>query len=295
MPNKVYLDQLKGLLKRIPGAQRLNRIRHNIIRIRELSDLIKENRIVILHPYSKMGNDAVLIHEIVHDIVKDLLNVYGTIRLEGKKAASLGAPAGAILLYAPLALLRIPSSHEQYLAQVGCKTRNMIRKAERQGYEFKEFVWNEHLDEIFEINTSKETRQFVPIRGWYREPVKPRYHSKEELQYRKYYGAFKDGKLYAYLHVVRCGDFAFFRHFIGHAQHLTYGIMNGLLSWTVQEYVGNSEIQWLKYGELSKSSSSMHSFRKHAGFLGYATLLNLEDDQELLKYAKEKVRTFWRL
>jgi hypothetical protein len=294
MPDKGFLDQAKIILKRIPGAQMLNRIRHRIMRIRELSDLIKEKRIVVLHPYSGMGNDETLTHEIVHDVVKDFFDVYGTARLRRKTAAAIGTPAGSVLLYAPLALLRIPSSHEDYLAQIGNKTRNMIRKAERQGYEFKEFVWNGHLDEIFEINTSKEVRHSEPMRGWYRDPVQPRYHSKEELQYRKYYGAFKDGKLYAYLHVVLCGDFAFFRHFIGHAQHVTYGIMNGLISYTVREYIGNSQIRWLKYGELSQASNSMHSFRKHAGFQGYAILLDLEDDQELFKYSMQKDKTIWR-
>jgi hypothetical protein len=292
-PDKEFLDQVKGILKRIPGTQSLNRIRHKIIRIRELSNLIKENRIVVLHPYSRMGNDEALTREIVHDVVKDLIKVYGTVNLGRTTAATIESPAGAILLYAPLALLRIPSSHEEYLAQVGCKTRNMIRKAERQGYKFKEFVWNDHLDEIYEINTSKEVRQSEPMRGWYREPVQPRYHSNEELQYRKYYGAFKDGILYAYLHVVLCGDFAFFRHFLGHAQHLKYGLMNGLISYTVREYTGNSQIQWLKYGELSTESSSMHSFRKHAGFQGYAILLDLDGDQELLKYSEHKIRTIW--
>ncbi len=52
MPDKEFLDQVKRILKRLPGTQLLNKIRHNIIRIRELSDLIKENRIVVLHPYS---------------------------------------------------------------------------------------------------------------------------------------------------------------------------------------------------------------------------------------------------
>jgi hypothetical protein len=295
MPGKEFFDLVKRVLKRVPGTQRLNKVRHNIIRIRELSTLIKENRIVVLHPFSSMEMGARLTHEIVHDVVKDLLKDYGTVRLRRTTAAAIDSPAGDILLFAPLALLRIPSSHEEYLAQVGNKTRNIIRKAERQGYEFKEFVWNDHLDEIFEINTSKEVRQSEPMRGWYTEPVQPRHLSQEELQYRKYYGGFKDGKLYAYLHIVLCGDFAFFRHFIGHAQHLSYGIMNGLLSWAVGEFIGNCQIRWFKYGELSKASSSMHSFRKHAGFHGYAILLNLEGDQELLMYSEHKVKTIWRL
>jgi hypothetical protein len=260
-----------------------------------LIDLINENKIVVLHPYSEMEKGKALTHEIVHDVVKDLLQVYGTIRLRRTTAATIGCQAGGVLLYTPLALLKIPFSYDEYLASVGTKTRNMIRKAARQGYEYKEFVWNDHLDEIFEINTSKEVRQSASMRGWYREPVQPRHHSKEELRYRKYYGAFKDGKLYAYLHIVLCGDFAFFRHFMGHAQHLTYGIMNGLVSYTVHEHIGNSQIRWLKYGDLSRESSSMHAFRKHAGFQGYVTLFDLEGDQELLKCADHMIKTWWRV
>ena len=295
MPEKEVLDQVKRIFKRVPGTQRLNRIRHNIIRIRELSDLIKENKIVVLHPCSRMGNDDALAREIVHDIVKDILDVYGTVRLRRTTAAAIDSPAGAIFLYAPLGLLRIPTSHEEYLEQIGYPGRRKIRRAEKQGYEFKEFVWNDHLNEIYEINTSKEVRQGEPMRGWYREPVQPRHHSKEELQYRKFYGAFKNGKLYAYLHIVLCGDFAFFRHFLGHAQHLPDGIMYGLVSWTVGEYIENSQIQWLKYGELSKKPRPMHQFRKTAGFQGYATLLDLKGDQELLKYSEQEVKTIWRL
>jgi len=131
------------------------------------------------------------------------------------------------------------------------------------------------------------------MRGWYREPVQPRHHSKEELQYRKYYGGFKDGKLYAYFHFWVCGDSAICKHIIGHAQHLTYGIMNGLISWTVRECIGNSQIRWLIYGTWQKGS--LGAFKQHAGFQGYAILLDLEGDQALLKYSERMVKTLWRV
>ena len=128
------------------------------------------------------------------------------------------------------------------------------------------------------------------MRGWYREPVQPRHHTKEEQQYRKYYGAFKDGKLWAYLYIVLCGDFVAVKHILGHAQHLTYGIMNGLISWTVKEYIGNSQIRWLNYWDLVYESSPLGTFKRHAGFQRYATFLDLESDQDLLKYSEHTVR-----
>jgi hypothetical protein len=130
------------------------------------------------------------------------------------------------------------------------------------------------------------------MRGWYREPVQSRHNSKEELQYRKYYGAFKDGKLYAYFHLYICGDFAIGKHIIGHAQHLKYGIMNALISWTIRECIEDSHIRWLHYGRFEKGS--LGQFKKHAGFQMYSILLDLEADQELLQYSKHKVRTIWR-
>ncbi len=293
--SKIFLGGIEKNLKRMPLIQKISDTRHNIIRYRELSNLLNESKFVILHPYNCSETNTTLPFGIIHEVVKDFIDFYGTIQYGRKKNHQIGVSEGTILLYAPLALLKIPSTHEQYLTQVGAKTRNMIRKAERNGYEFTEFIWNEHLDEIYDINTSKEIRHSEPMHGWYKEVVQPRYHTYEELEYRKYYGGFRDGKLYAYLHVLLCGDFAFFKHFIGHAQHLTAGIMNGLLSWAIREYIGNSQIHWFKYGELSNEVNSMHSFRKHAGFQGYATFLDLKCDQEMFDYSAKKRKTVWRL
>jgi hypothetical protein len=298
MPSKALFNRIKGILKRVPGVRTLLRLKgkitDKIMRIRELSDLIKENRIVIFPSYSRFGNDVALTREMVHEVVKEWLDLYGIAHIRRTTAAAINSPAGSILLYAPQALLRIPSSHEEYLKRVEREKRREIRIAERQGYEFKEFVWNDHLDEIYEINTSKEVRLGEPMRGWYREPVQPRHHSKEELQYRKYYGAFKEGKLWAYLHYWICGDFAIIKHIIGHAQHLKYGIMNGLISYTVRECIGNSQIRWLHYGRYT-GEFSLNTFKKHAGFQKYAFLFDLEGDQELLKYSEHTVKTWWRV
>lgn len=296
-PDKALYDQVKGILKRVPAVQRLLNLKGEINnkrnRISELSDLIKENRFVIFHPYFRMGSDIVLPREMIHEIVKEWLDLYGIIHLRRTTATRLYIPTETILLWVPLGLLKIPSSHDEYLKGVRHETRREVRLAERQVYEFKEFVWDDYLDDIFEINTSREIRQYIPIRGWYKDPVQPRHHTKDELQYLKYYGAFKDGKLCAYLHFWICGDFAVLKHIMGHDQHHKYGIMNGLISWTVRECIENPQIRWIYYGELSETPHSLHTFKKHAGFQGYATFLDLGGDQELLKYSERMVKTWW--
>jgi hypothetical protein len=253
--------------------------------ITELSSLITQNRVVVLRPYFNMNRNEKTDLEIVHEVAKVYLEVHQTVRFGRAKANAISVPQSAVLLRSPLALLKIPSSHEEYLKAIGAKTRNTIRKADKQGYEFREFDWNSHLEEIFEINTSKEVRAAGPMYGWYLESVKPRHHDESERRYRKYYGVFQDGRLRGYLHLILCGDFAFFKHFLGHGDHLRNGIMNGLISWTVREYLGHSQIKWLSYGTLSNKSegSSAESFRKHAGFESYAAFLDLENDKELLK------------
>jgi len=283
-------SNMKKMLRRFEIVRMLYKSIKGRQTISPLLDMIEQNRMVVLKPYFQMkGNETDRM--IVHETVKDYLDHFGILAVKKTRAEQLSLPKNTVLLHQALALLKLPLSHERYLNTVGAKTRNTIRKAERQAYEFRKFDWNNHLDEIFDINTSKEIRSAGPMHGWYTEPVKPRYHSEEEQRYRKYYGVFKDERLCAYLNLVLCGDFAFFKHCIGHADHLKHGIMNYLLSCTVQEYANHPHIEWLNYEWMSLDrSNSETAFKKHAGFKAYATFLDLEHDQELLKYS----RGMWR-
>jgi hypothetical protein len=294
MPKEEFVQQVKAIAKQIPGIQWVNGIRHKILRLHEISQMIKNGKIVVLGLPSESENDFTARKAVVQEIVKEWLDLYGIIHMSRETVMAIGARNGASLLYAPQALLRIPGSHEEYLKGVERETRRLIRLAEKNGYEFKTFTWNDYIDDIFEINISKEVRQFEQMRGWYREPVQQRYHSEEELRYRKYYGAFKNGKLYGYFHFYLCGGVAIGKHFIGHAEHLRYGIMNGLISCVVREYTNSSQMLWLNYGEWQKKGS-LNAFKKHAGFQGYAILLELGNEKELLECSRRNVRTIWRL
>ena len=247
----------------------------------EVARLLAGGDVAVLHPLAGMDMSDPASSKVVSDVVTDLVTAYRT----------LGAPEeGRVLLHHPLALLAIPSTPEAYLDAVGPKTRNVIRKAARTGYEFRPFDWNDHLDEIYEVNTSMEVRRGRPMEGWYAEPVEPR-EASEHLQY---YGAFRDGRLYGYLHVAVCGDFAFVRHFIGHAEHLTNGIMNGLIFRSVEQYAGTAPVQWLKYGPFVDGTDSLNVFKRHAGFGPYATFLDLEGDAGLTELARREAVRPWR-
>jgi hypothetical protein len=239
----------------------------------EIERLIAGDEIAILNPLLASKSEDPAAQEVAKDVVADFVQTYGAVT--PRNVPEL--PGGSVLLGHPLGLLAIPSTHEEYLDRVGPKTRNIIRKASKTGYEFREFAWNDHLDDVFRINTSIESRSGGPMRGWYTQPVEPR--EAEELK--TYYGAFQGERLYGYLHLVVCGDFGFFRHFLGHSDHLNNGIMNGLISWTVDRHAGDRQMRWLKYGPLVTGGDSMSAFKRHAGFAPYATFLELgrlEDD-----------------
>lgn len=250
--------------------------------------LIRENRIALLKPCLEMNQDETS-REVLRHTVSDFFEHYQTIRVRKVGESAPLPPKGSFLIHQPLAMIGIPPNHESYWNAVGVKTRNMIRKAEKNGYEFQPFNWNDHLDRIHAINTSKEIRSSGKMHGWYTLPVQPRNHTKEDERYRKYYGVFRKNELCAYLHMVECGNFAYFRHFIGHGDHLKHGIMNFLISHAVSKYSGHPTLKWLNYGWMLPdlpSTRTVSTFKKHAGFSGFAGFLEIGNDRELNRYHK---------
>lgn len=284
-------ERVKRILKRVPGARAFHReivhARRAIVIPGEISTLLEQDRTVVLHPFLGLEVDPVAMNAIAEDAVRDILSFHRTARTPRKAAHRRSVPEGAVLLRTPMALLRVPATHEEYSGRLAGKVRNKIRKAAKEGYEFSEFIWNDYLDDIYEVNLSKESRQGGSMHGWYARPVEPRYRTEHEMRYLKYYGMFRDGRLRAYAHLVLCGDFAYPKHIIGHAQHLTYGVMNGLISGLVNEYAGNPEMRWLNYGILPSAYTSLEVFKMHAGFEAFATFLDLDGHVELHEYARK--------
>jgi hypothetical protein len=258
----------------------LNKITTHIVKFQQVSDLCRElkilleqDKVVVLRPFMQSQNVGAC--AVGMDVVTDYFISYRTVKTSWWKHPSPSSQ-NLILLACPLALLRIPIVHDDYLRHIDRRTRAWIRRADKEGFTYREFSWNDYLDDIFAINTSKATRSYGAMRGWYKEPVQPRFHAYDELPYRKYFGVFKGGTLCGYLHLVEVGDQGFFRHFIGHGNFLRLGIMNGLISWTVSQYIGHPKIRWLKYGPmLSSSNDSLTFFKRRAGFVGHATFVDV--------------------
>jgi hypothetical protein len=167
----------------------------------------------------------------------------------------------------PLAILDLTQGHEAYWQLIGAKGRNMVRKAEKLGYSFDQFPWNERIDDIFAVNTSMSHRGGKEMTAGYKQrPSMIGSSAFCDLQQRKYYGAFKDGRLYAYLVLVVFGHFSTINTILGHGEHLKDGIMNGLIDSVVRDLVREGKVRYVNYLTLKGGREGLDSFKRRVGF-----------------------------
>jgi hypothetical protein len=253
----------------------------------EIAELLDDGRAVILHPYLNADGDVDMERHLEYDVLRDLIDVHGV----SKAPAAVGeepVPKGAFLLCQPLGMLTLERSSQDYLAALGSKRRNRVKKAEKEGYAFHEFTWNDWLADIDDINRSKAQRQGGAMHGWYAHAAEPRNYTARETEYLKYYGLFRDGHLRAYCHLVQCGDFCFFKHFIGHGDDLVNGVMNALMAGVVTQYSEHSRLRWFMYGTLHKADTPLEAFAKHVGCEPYAVVMDMTGHDDLLRYAHSR-------
>ena len=150
--------------------------------------------------------------------------------------------------------------------------RQKVRRAIRLGYEFRPFEHDDHIDEIFAINTSLPTRQGGRMSEPYRKrPAKepptrtwtcPRHR-------RVYHGVFKDGKLCVYANVVQCGEAMIFSRLLGHGAHLDSGIMNLLVYEAARRCHEESGTRYAIYHLADNGTEGLQFFKRKMGFSGY--------------------------
>lgn len=153
-----------------------------------------------------------------------------------------------------------------YLQQVGAKTRNMIRKADKRGYVAGVFDYNDFLDDVYSVNTSKKFRAGRRMTKSYQErPWPVRVDNSCSSHRLVYVGVFKDGRLVAYAKVVIVGEVAVLDRFIGHGDNLRDGVMN-LLLYAVVCYCVSVGVYWVNYLTMESASKGIEDFKRHAGF-----------------------------
>jgi hypothetical protein len=172
-----------------------------------------------------------------------------------------------------IALIKVPSVIKEYLDHIGPKTRNMIRKAQKYNYTSNTFIWNEHLESIHSINTSKAVRQNSPMSASYKNFPDT---SGEHISIRRC-GIFLHSTLVAYANCTVLNNLLVINTILGHGDHLRFGVMNLLVYSIVELAIKLPKTQYINY--LTLSPGGLGQFKKNAGFRPYSCFFRRETVQ----------------
>ncbi|RKU03691.1 heparinase [Burkholderia sp. Nafp2/4-1b] len=169
------------------------------------------------------------------------------------------------------AMLEIPKSIDLYRSAIGDKSRNMVRKARRLGYAYREIDPDEHGQDIYEIRTSDPMRQGRPIpEYYYKNP--PEHVLKPSavgcrLHTERFYGVFKDDRLVAYITLFLFGELAQVNHLLCHRDHASSGAMNLNVFHVIDELIRHQpEVRFLNYLYIGQSQGGINHFKESVGF-----------------------------
>jgi len=172
----------------------------------------------------------------------------------------------------PVAVIKVPNNIDEYLKLIGAKSRNMNKKALKNGLECKEFDWNENLDDIFEVNTSSLVRQGREMDTTYKEyPKMVENQDKGDFKIR-YVGAYNELRIVGYIELYIYGNFIMINRILGHKEYLKYGVMNLMVKSCV-EYAIENRIEYINYLTMqNRKNSSLSAFKYRVGFREYSLL-----------------------
>lgn len=172
----------------------------------------------------------------------------------------------------PLAVIETSQTEAEYLKLIGDKSRNMLRKAAKNGYTVRSFNSAEFIDDIYAIRVSKEIRSGKPVPASFRERPKPfdtgngRRCSRHKIAA---VGVFSsEGILVSYAALHNCGDLAVINTIMGHGDYLKFGIMNLLVFGIFKEIKENfTRVKYINYLTLRSSTPQLDTFKKSVGFV----------------------------
>lgn len=174
--------------------------------------------------------------------------------------------------------------------------RALIRKAIKNGYVCKEIDYDDYLDDIYQINISKSSRQGELMSQDYIGLLKPRTKIVGAIgQEIHSYGCFNsEGKLVAYymyelfgkeiLHTVKG---------IGHSDHLKYGVMNFLFAFSVDKLYSSfpDGKHIISYGGMTPNEGGLSRFKRNIGCqLGCLAIKGSKDFYKDLKAFNKKYK-----
>ena len=172
----------------------------------------------------------------------------------------------------PIAIIEIPSNIDTYLKEIGPKSRNMNKKAEKNSISCKVFDWNEYLDSVYEVNTSSLVRQGREMDVTYKSYPKEVIYPNENNYSIVHIGAFLKEKLVGYIELYIYGNFAMTNRILGHKEYLKFGVMNLMVKKCV-EYGIDNNLEYINYLTMeNRKHNSLSAFKYRVGFREYSLL-----------------------
>jgi hypothetical protein len=162
-----------------------------------------------------------------------------------------------------IALLQ-SASYEKWWKNVGKKTRNMVRKAEKNGVKTEVVEPNEKLAEgIWKIYNETPIRQerAFPHYGMSLQTVKRSLLSTQDYTF---IGSFFEGELVGFIQLVHGDETAVISQILSLQKHLNKAVNNALIAKAV-EFCTDKKIRWIMYGRMG-NHPSLDKFKQSNGF-----------------------------
>ncbi|MBY0522432.1 MAG: hypothetical protein K2R98_03500 [Gemmataceae bacterium] len=178
-------------------------------------------------------------------------------------------------------LCPLPETHDEYLRGIEASARRNCKKALREGCTFRRINFNDHLEEVKQIQQSAEVRQGAKMPDAYlRGDVRPCLDppSRTRLHDYSYFGVFHEGRLRAYASCLVSGELCSLEHILGHAQSLEVGVVPLLIAEIARYHLENHpRVKYYAYGTFFGATENMQRFKRKFAFLPHYVTWELGD------------------
>jgi hypothetical protein len=165
-----------------------------------------------------------------------------------------------------VALLKI-SSYDDWLKNVGKKTRNMIRKASKSGVETESVIPDEKLANgmwrIYNETPIRQERAF-PVYGISLKTVEEYIVSRKDCTY---IGAYLQNELIGFIRLLHGENVTILSQILAMQKHLDLALNNALIAKAVEACASKRE-QWLMYARMG-NHPTLDRFKENNGFTKY--------------------------
>lgn len=182
--------------------------------------------------------------------------------------------------YEPGASILVVRSYEEWWDNVGQYTRRKVRRAGKRGYVFAEIERDDHLDDIYAINTSMEERQGRPMTESYQKRPGPfgALPASTCPRHRiRAFGVLHEGRLVAYTWIHQVGEMCLFSTILGHGDHLNEGIMFLLVAESLRVLTDEAGTRYAMYNMHYSGTEGLRFFKERMGFRPFRVRWVAED------------------